>query len=472
MSDSAEHYTRQGLILGQSGRHEEAIDFFNKAIELDPANATAYLHRGQIHLQLNNIVRGNTDIQKAKDIRSGKLRPKIEKKPISKISINEIENIYDSVFPENFEEQDDATLEFDDSFYDSVFTDDAIESDEAWDGIIQPAPEQDAFPAIIEFLGGERQEATGAILFKPTQDDISLLRRDGYVERVIPLEQLACIRMADIPARVSTKKDEACYIEIIETIDGSIFHEAIPPEQNFKNLLLGLSTKEQTRYPYTLIPAINIKKRCQQRYLGDILLEKRFIANDILKRALDEHQHEKSMKLGKIIAQKTQVLYSTIEKELKKAKKGKTKGLKTGEILLNAGLVSEEQILDALDYQENMQNMKIGEFLVEKGIINEREVYMALAEKFRTPFVDLRKQKVSKKTLTFLPRQFVLHNEILPIEIKDDTITVATIRPGITSLCETILKKSKCKKVHCVLVQPTHLRNIINLLYNKIGLGK
>ena len=116
--------------------------------------------------------------------------------------------------------------------------------------------------------------------------------------------------------------------------------------------------------------------------------------------------------------------------------------------------------------------MRIGEFLIEKGIIQEKEVYMALAEKFRTPFVDLRKQKVSKKVLTYLPRDFVLKHEVLPISVEDGIITVATMQPGITSMCETILKISKCQNVRCVLAQPTHLRNIINLLYKKIGIGR
>ena len=460
------------MKLVQAGRLEEAIDFFSKAVEIDPDHSASYHNRGETYLLLDRIIEGHTDLQKAKDLQSGKIRHKKTQAPTTKISVNDIDNLYDTVFPEDTSDTDDDPLEFDDSFYDYVFSDDAIETEEAWDGLTKTNTENSAFPAILEFFNGNRQEVAGAILFKPTNNDISLLRNDGHIERVIPLEQLECIRMAGMPPEIARKKNSECHIEIIETIGGNVYHEAIHPNQNLDNILLGFSTKEQTRFTYSLIPTNNIRKRCQQRFLGDILLEKRFISNNMLKRALDEHQQTKSMKLGKIIAQQSHVLYSTIEDELEKSKQDNVQGLKIGEILLSAGLVDEQQILDALETQENMQNMKIGQFLIEKGIIQEKEIYIALAEKFRIPFVDLRKEKVSKKILTRLPRNLVLKNEILPISLDNGTLKIATLQPDAQLLCETILTEGNCKEVQFVLTQPTHLRNIISLLYKKIGMGR
>jgi tetratricopeptide (TPR) repeat protein len=471
LDEKAEHYLKQGLHLVQAGRLLEAVSFFTKAIKVDSNFSAGYYHRGETYMILNRIVEGNTDLHKAKELRSGISKVRKPKKTV-RLNMQEVDSVYDKVFPEDTKDQDNTPLEFDDSFYDYVFSDDAIETEEAWDGMANPTPEKNAFPAILEFIGGKRIEVAGAIPFKPTNKDISLIRQDGYIERVIPLEQMQCIRMAGMPVQYARDKDASCHIEIIETVDGSIYHEAVHPKQDLETVLLGFSTKEQTRFTYTLIPLVNIRKRCQQRYLGDILLEKRFIANNILKQALDEHQQTRSMKLGKILAQKAKILYSTIEEELEKGQQGSGGGLKTGEILLASGLVNEEQVLDALEYQENMQNMKIGQFLIEKGIIQEKEVYIALAEKFRLPFVDLRKQKVSKKILTHLCKDLVLENEILPIWLKNGILKVATPRPDVSHLSEAIIKDCKCQEVIFVLAQPTHLKNIVNLLYKKIGLGR
>ena len=201
MRKNADYYNKQGLRIVHSGRLGEAIDFFTKAIEIDPALASAYQNRGETYLLLNRIVEANTDIKKSKDLRAGKLSPLENETPTAKIPISDIDSIYDTVFPGSVGRGGNDPLEFDSSFYDYVFSDDAIESDEAWSGIIQGSPEQGSLPAIIEFLGGERLEATGVIPFKPTQDDISLILPDGHVERVIPLEQLACFRMTGIPVR-------------------------------------------------------------------------------------------------------------------------------------------------------------------------------------------------------------------------------------------------------------------------------
>lgn len=472
MAEKAEFYNQQGMKLVQKGRIAEAIDFFTKAVELDPSHASSYYNRGETYLLLNRIIEANTDLQKAKDLRDGKLSGKKPQGPTTKIAINEIDSIYDTVFPAETADKDNDPLEFDNSFYDFVFSDDTIETLEAWDELVQTSPKTDTFSANLEFLNGNHEEASRVILFKPTNKDISLIRQDGHVERVIPLAQLTCIRMAGMPAQIARAKNSSCHIEIIETIDGNVYYEAIHPNQDIDNILLGFSTKEKTRFIYSLFPTENIRKRCQQRFLGDILLEKRFIANDMLKRALDEHQQTKSMKLGKIIAQKSHVLYSVIEAELEKSKQGNIEGLKTGEILLSAGLVNEKQVLEALECQENMQNMKIGQFLVEKGIIQEKEVYIALAEKFRIPFIDLRKAKVSKKILMHLSRDLVLKNEILPITLDNGTLTVAVLSPDASFLREAILAETQCQDVQFVLAQPTHLKNIINLLYKKIGLGR
>jgi len=480
LGEKAEDYYKQGMRLFRAGQLKEAVEFYSKAIEIDPQFPDAYHNRGEISLSLNRIIEGNTDIQKAKDLRSGKFRWKSSEKPSGektnktvRLNWQEVENICDTIFlSDSRDSAENDPLEFYDSYVDDVFSDDNIETKEACEELVKPAPEAHDYPAILEFVNGKRLEVARARLFEPTNNDISIIREDGYAERLIPLEHIACIRMAGKPAKLNKNKNSLCYAENIETVDGIIYHEAIHPEQDIENVLFGFSTKEQTRFIYSFIPAVNIRKRCQVRYIGEILLDMHFIGNDILQHALDEHQQTKTMKLGKIIAQQTKVIYSAIEDELEQAKQAKVQeGFKTGEILLTSGLVDKEQVLEALEYQEYLQNMKIGQFLVEKGIVQEEEVCIALAEKFRIPFVDLKKQKVSRKTLTHLSKNFILQNEILPISLDNDILTVATLNPDVSDLYEATIKECKCKDVQFVLTLPTHLRVIIDLLDEKNGLG-
>lgn len=469
--EEARHFYKQGLKLLHTERYTESIDFFTKAIELDPGFSDAYSNRGELYKLMGRLIEGNTDVETAKSLRSGKLsRSKPVQRDIPKLNMDDIESIYDSVPSEGYGKDD--SIEFDQDIYDYVFSDDSLETEEVWDGLIHDDVENRGFPAILEFLGGAREEVSGALLFQPTAEDLTITREDGSIDRIVYLAQLSRIRFVGMPAEFHKEKNSSCHIEIIETSDGNIYHEAIHPEQDMENVLLGFSTKEQSRFTFSLIPTVNIKKRCQERYLGDILLEKRFIASGILKSALEEHQQMKKMKFGKIIAQKAQILYSAVEAELKKAYEGNLQGLKIGEILLTAGLVNEEQVLEALQYQESLQKKKIGQFLIEKGIIQEREVYLALAEKFRLPFVDLRKIKVNKAILSLLPRDVILRFKMMPIATKDSALIVATMLPDSVTLGEVVLKNSLFSDVQFVLVQPSHLKNIINMLYVVKGIGK
>ena len=465
MNKVAKEYNLQGLRLVNLGRYLEAIDFFSKAIEEDPYFVDALRNRGETYILLDRYVEGNRDIQKAKKSHTG--IQKTKKSPQKKVKMNmqEIDSIYDTVFPHETSDKDNTSLETEDNLYDYIFLDDTIEDENVWDEPVQSIPETDVFPACLEYLGGEHLEVAGVTLFTPTMDTISIIRKDGDTEQVVPLEQLECIRLSGVPEQLTGKQKQSCNIETIETVDGNIYHELVHPNQDLENLLFCFSTKEQTRFTFSLLPKSNIKRRCQQRMLGEILLKKRYITHNILKKALDEHQHIKSLKFGKIIAQKAHILNSAIERELEKAKQKQITGLKIGEILLSSGLVNEEQVLDALEYQESLQNLKIGQFLINKGIVQEKEIYVSLAEKHRLQFIDLRKLKISKKVLTCLPREMVLQHEIIPVAHDNGTLVVATQNVDTTNMCEPILKSTKCRQVQFALTQPTHIRNIISRLY-------
>jgi hypothetical protein len=451
--------------MQHSEKIEDAIDFFTKAISLDPNFIEAYQCRGDLLTSIGRIVEGNTDLQKAKALRSGKGKKQKTQK-IGKYNLQEAESIYDHVFSEETDPGRGDTVEFDNQIYDYVFSDDTMETEKLWDGLIDDSARETSSPAILEFIGGRREEVFRAQLFQPSQSELTILQADAEGDkRIVPLADLNCIRLARLPANCEQVTDTSCPIEIIETRDGNIYHECINPQQCMDGGLLGFSTKENTLFPYTFFPEANIKLRYQERYLGDILLEKRFITDDILKRALAEHQMLRNMQLGKIIARQANILLSAVEAAINRAQEAGLQGLRTGEILLDAGLASEDQIMDALDYQEKMQRKKLGEFLVEKGIIKEKELYISLAEKFRIPFIDLRQQKISKKILTLLPRELVMRFKVLPIALKDSTMVVATASPDVSAVREVILRDSNLKKVEFVLVQPTHLKNVVNILY-------
>jgi len=448
----------------QAERLHDALESFSLAIELDPHHPEAYRNRSAVFSRLGRAEEADSDIGKAQSLNPESPGKNSQKRPenLQKIDLRNVESVYDDL---TIDAEDD--LDFDDNLYDYVFSDDLLESDSLLEGLASPQTKKSGFAAILEYLNGSREEVPWTHLFEPTEDELTLIHDEGAEPRIISLEQLSSIRVTRPPAGFARNKDAACHVEIIETVDGNIYYESIHPEQNRRNVLYGFSTKKETRFKYTFIPLQNIRKRLQRRHLGQILLDKKLITDDVLKHALDEHNELKKVKFGKIIAARARILYSAVESEIQRAYEKPHQGLKVGEILLNAGLVNEEQVMEALAYQKKIHNRKLGNFLIDKGILQEKEVYMALAEKFRIPFVDLRQQKGSRKILSLLPRELIQKLNVLPLSATGSTIVVATLLPDPSSICELVLKHLPCKEVDFVLAQPSHLRNVIKVLFQK-----
>jgi hypothetical protein len=374
---------------------------------------------------------------------------------------------YDDLL-ENDDISDDETFFDDESVDEQIFDDDSdSESEQISEEAAPETSEPVVSSAILEFIGGLKQEVAHVRLFEPLENSILVIDEETNDEQVVFFDQLICLRISCLPAGISDKRKESCIKEIIETVDGTIFNELVSREQNLDNLLICISSDDQTPYRFTLFPSSIIKKRTQDRQLTDILLEKRFVSKMMLRKALQEYEQVKSMTLEKIIAQKARVPLAKIEEVLEQAQQNQMQGLQKEEVLLFSGLVSDRDILDAVDRLEYIDKLTLDQFLVEKRVVKEREVYISLAEKNKIPFVDLIGRKLSKKSLASIPKSMILKHEILPLVMKDDMLLVATHCIDMTHLSEEIVKEADCKDVKFILSPPTDIRKIIHLVYDK-----
>lgn len=411
-----------------------------------------------------------------------------KKKVVEKYNLDDAEDLWGSVLSEESSDNDDDLFglgdflgddEVDDVLDDETFFDDESvdeqifddDSDSVSEQIAEEAAPETSEPvvssAILEYIGGLKQEVAHVRLFEPLENSILVIDEETNDEQVVFFDQLICLRISCLPAEISDKRKESCIKEIIETVDGTIFNELVSLEQNLDNLLVCISSDDQTPYRFILFPNSIIKKRTQDRQLTDILLEKRFVSKMMLRKALQEYEQVKSMTLEKIIAKKARVPLAKIEEVLEQAQQNQMQGLQKEEVLLFSGLVTDGDILDAVDRLEYIEKLTLDQFLVEKRVVKEREVYISLAEKNKIPFVDLIGRKLSKKSLASIPQSMILKHEILPLVMKDDMLLVATHCIDMTHLSEEIVKAADCKDVKFILSPPTDIRKIIHLVYGK-----
>ncbi|MDH5720002.1 MAG: hypothetical protein OEZ13_05190 [Spirochaetia bacterium] len=100
--------------------------------------------------------------------------------------------------------------------------------------------------------------------------------------------------------------------------------------------------------------------------IGEILIKEKVISEEELKKALEKQQINRS-KLGKIFVEMGLIDYMDLIKYLATSQVRPS----IGELLLTIGLVSENQILEALKIQEKQRAKRIGYILVELGYLDK-----------------------------------------------------------------------------------------------------
>jgi type IV pilus assembly protein PilB len=95
-----------------------------------------------------------------------------------------------------------------------------------------------------------------------------------------------------------------------------------------------------------------------------------------------------------------------------------------GELLKDEGLITDEQLNEALSEQRTSGKM-LGRILVEKGYVGEEDVLSVLSIQLGMKEVDLSKIKVSKDLLERVPGPVAKAYKIVPIRMEDNTLVVA-----------------------------------------------
>jgi type IV pilus assembly protein PilB len=107
--------------------------------------------------------------------------------------------------------------------------------------------------------------------------------------------------------------------------------------------------------------------------------------------------------------------------------KRKTKQL--GQILIEQGLINEEQLERALE--EHRQTPKsLGRVLIDLGLIKESDLVRALAEQVGLEFVDLAEYPVDATLTTLLPDSLARRYRAIPIGERDGRLLVAMSDPA------------------------------------------
>lgn len=102
---------------------------------------------------------------------------------------------------------------------------------------------------------------------------------------------------------------------------------------------------------------------------------------------------------------------------------GMRKKLRIGDMLLDAGLITEEQLQKGLELQKG-SGRKLGETLVEEGIVGDEAFAKLLAEQLGMEVVDPQNISIPDNVLSLIPQHMLKSKKMLPFAIDPDNMNV------------------------------------------------
>ena len=152
----------------------------------------------------------------------------------------------------------------------------------------------------------------------------------------------------------------------------------------------------------------------------------------------------------------------------KKPKKGGY--LRLGDLLISAGLITEEQLQEGLQLQKGT-GKRLGTVLLENGFITESELIEALQMQLGIEFIDLSKVNIPTELVQMVPKNIAKQYQVVPVRLNRDELYIAMSDPLNFYAIEEV-RKAVRKKVVPMVAHAAQVERAIQVLYGNEGAAK
>ncbi len=156
--------------------------------------------------------------------------------------------------------------------------------------------------------------------------------------------------------------------------------------------------------------------------LGELLVENGVVTEEQLLAALEEQRKNRRL-LGEIIVERG---FTT--KEKLDATLAHQYGSVLGKILIEKGYVTFEQLENAMEDQKS-SSKTLGEILIDRGYVAETDLMDGLSQQYKIPFVRLATYAISPEAVGKVPLDALKKYCVFPLDVQDNMLVVATANP-------------------------------------------
>ena len=122
----------------------------------------------------------------------------------------------------------------------------------------------------------------------------------------------------------------------------------------------------------------------------------------------------------------------------------KTKKKLLGEFFVEAGLVTQDQIKQALEHQKKI-GMRIGHALLDMGFIKEEDLIAVLGKQLGLPHIDISKYQDKPEVVNLIPERIARRYELIALDKVGDTLTVGMVDPLNVFAIDEVQRITSCR---------------------------
>ena len=138
-----------------------------------------------------------------------------------------------------------------------------------------------------------------------------------------------------------------------------------------------------------------------------------------------------------------------------------------GDMLLELGLITQEQLKQALEFQSREKG-SLGSILIEHNFITERQLIDALRMQLGIEYIDLTKVDIAPEMSRYVPKNLAKRMSIVPVRSSKDQLFLAMADPLNFMAVEEAQRTSRKRIVPMIASEPA-VQHAINVLYGNEG---
>ncbi|TES84441.1 type II secretion system protein GspE [Candidatus Aerophobetes bacterium] len=146
-----------------------------------------------------------------------------------------------------------------------------------------------------------------------------------------------------------------------------------------------------------------------------------------------------------------------------------TKRVELADVLLRQGLINQQDLKKAQEYQEE-KGGTLSEVLVRLKFVKEEQVVIGLAEQLGIPHMKLSHYILDPKVMKMIPARVVRKEKVIPLSRSGNTLTIATADPLNVLMIDNLRAITGCN-IQAIVATPSEINQVIGDYYSTVATG-